>query len=198
VDLGGEGWRQVGELGIGSLWEHSCNPVGAPGVGVGVEYGNPQGAGLSKADPGRFEALYRAEYRGMVRLAYVLAGNADVAEDVVQDAFGLLHAKLDITNNPGGYLRVTVVNLCRNQERRKRRDRRLEGRLPQPQLSSLRAAEMVDVMLRLPYRQRAVLVLRYWGDWSEAEIASALRCRPGTVKTLASRGLARLRKEVVK
>jgi RNA polymerase sigma factor (sigma-70 family) len=55
---------------------------------------------------------------------------------------------------------------------------------------------MVDAMLHLPYRQRAVLVLRYWGDWSEAEIASALKCRPGTVKALASRGLARLRREI--
>jgi len=55
---------------------------------------------------------------------------------------------------------------------------------------------VVDVLLHLPYRQRAVLVLRYWGDWSEVEIAEALGCRSGTVKTLASRGLARLRKEI--
>jgi RNA polymerase sigma factor (sigma-70 family) len=55
---------------------------------------------------------------------------------------------------------------------------------------------MGDVLFRLPYRQRAVLVLRYWGDWSEAEIADALGCRAGTVKTLASRGIARLRKEI--
>jgi RNA polymerase sigma-70 factor (sigma-E family) len=151
---------------------------------------------LSKADSDGFEALYRAEYPGMIRLAYVLTGNADVAEDVVQDAFALLHAKLDSVDNPGGYLRVTVVNLCRNQERRRRQDRRLGAQIHQPRLSSLDASEMADVLLRLPYRQRAVLVLRYWGDWSEAEIASALNCRPGTVKTLASRGLTRLRREV--
>jgi RNA polymerase sigma-70 factor (sigma-E family) len=151
---------------------------------------------LSKADSDGFEALYRAEYPGMIRLAYVLTGNADVAEDVVQDAFALLHAKLDSVDNPGGYLRVTVVNLCRNQERRRRQDRRFGAQIHQPRLSSLDASEMADVLLRLPYRQRAVLVLRYWGDWSEAEIASALNCRPGTVKTLASRGLTRLRREV--
>lgn len=132
----------------------------------------------------------------MLRLAYVLTGNADAAEDVVQDAFALLHAKVESVDNPGGYLRVTVVNLCRNLERRRRRDRRLDARLQQPQFSSLGASEMVDAMLHLPYRQRTVLVLRYWGDWSEAEIASALKCRPGTVKALASRGLARLRKEI--
>ena len=62
--------------------------------------------------------------------------------------------------------------------------------------ASLGASEMGDVLFGLPYRQRAVLVLRYWGDWSEVEIADALGCRPGTVKTLASRGLARLRREI--
>lgn len=161
-----------------------------------MEDGSSQGARLSKAVPDVFEAFYRAEYPGMMRLAYVLTGNPQVAEDVVQDAFALLHAKRAGVENPGGYLRATVVNLCRNQERRRHQDRRLNSRLLRPQLSSLGASEMVDVMLQLPYRQRAVLVLRYWGDWSEAEIASALKCRPGTVKTLASRGLARLRREV--
>jgi RNA polymerase sigma factor (sigma-70 family) len=54
----------------------------------------------------------------------------------------------------------------------------------------------MDVLLRLPYRERAVLVMRYWAGWSEKEIAAALKCRPGTVKSLASRGLAHLKKEV--
>ena len=107
----------------------------------------------------------------MVRLAFALTGKPDLAEDVVQDAFALLHAKLEGVNNPGAYLRMTVVNLCRNRERRRRQDRQLDARLQRPQLSSLGASEMVDVLLLLPYRQRAVLVLRYWGDWSEAEIS---------------------------
>jgi RNA polymerase sigma factor (sigma-70 family) len=139
-----------------------------------VEHGTSQSAEVSQADPEGLAALYRTEYPGMLRLAYVLTSNADIAEDVVQDAFALLHAKLESIDNPGGYLRITVVNLCRNQERRRRQDRRLDSRLQQLQLSSLGASEMVDAMLHLPYRQRAVLVLRYWGDWSEAEIASAL------------------------
>jgi RNA polymerase sigma factor (sigma-70 family) len=57
-------------------------------------------------------------------------------------------------------------------------------------------AELVDVLLQLPYRQRATLVLRYWAGFTEAEIAEALGCRPGTVKTLVQRGLHRLRKVV--
>jgi RNA polymerase sigma factor (sigma-70 family) len=154
------------------------------------------GGGLTEAEPDAFEDLYRVEYPGMVRLAFVLLGDGDTAEDVVQDAFALLHSKLAEVVNPGGYLRVTVVNLCRNRERQRRHARRLDARPQQTELASLGAIEMADVLLGLPYRQRAVLVLRYWGDWSEAEIAAALNCRPGTVKSHAARGLARLRKEI--
>ncbi|HEX2039468.1 MAG TPA: sigma-70 family RNA polymerase sigma factor [Acidimicrobiales bacterium] len=56
--------------------------------------------------------------------------------------------------------------------------------------------ETWDVLRRLPYRQRAVLVLRYYEDLSEAEIADVLDCRPGTVKSAANRALARLREEL--
>ena len=57
-------------------------------------------------------------------------------------------------------------------------------------------AELFDIVKKLPYRQRAVIVTHYWCGWSEAEIALALRCWPGTVKSLASRALARLQQEV--
>ncbi len=151
---------------------------------------------MTEAGPDAFEDLYRGEYPGMVRLAFVLTGDGDTAEDIVQDAFALLHSRLDCVENPGGYLRVTVVNLCRNRERRRRRARSVDARPQHTELASLEAMEMADMLLGLPYRQRAVLVLRYWGGWSEVEIGAALNCRPGTVKSLASRGLARLRKEI--
>jgi RNA polymerase sigma-70 factor (sigma-E family) len=143
-----------------------------------------------------FIAFYRAEYPGMVRLAHALTGSVEAAEDVVQEAFARVHARPGEIENPGGYLRTTVVNLCRDRERRGQREKRLVTLIPSGTPLSLGASELVDVLLQLPYRQRAVLVLRYWGDWSEAEIAQALGCRPGTVKTLASRGLAHLKKEV--
>lgn len=143
-----------------------------------------------------FVGFYRAEYPGMVRLAHALTGSPESTEDVVQDAFARLHSRKGRIENPGGYLRTTVVNLCRDRERHRRRERRLDTRMSAPPSLSLGASELVDVLLRLQYRQRAVLVLRYWGGWSEAEIAHALGCRPGTVKTLASRGLALLRKEI--
>lgn|ERR1035437_1790827 len=151
--------------------------------------------GLGSDSSDSFVAFYRAEYPGMVRLAHVLSGNADAAEDLVQDAFARLHGRIESLDNPGGYLRTTVVNLCRDSDRRRARERRHAEMAPSPVLAS-DTSEMIDVLLGLPYRQRAVLVLRYWGDWSEAEIAKGIGCRPGTVKTLASRGLARLRKEL--
>jgi RNA polymerase sigma-70 factor (sigma-E family) len=142
-----------------------------------------------------FIALYRSEYPNMVRLAISLTGDPDIAEDVAQDAFARVQGRLSSLENPGGYLRTVVVNLCRDRHRRRSLERRHPP--PAPDGLSLQASELVDTLMRLPFKQRAVLVLRYWGDWTEAEIAEAVDCRPGTVKTLASRGLAALRKEVV-
>jgi RNA polymerase sigma factor (sigma-70 family) len=154
------------------------------------EVPNPSGDGTAS-----FVTFYRAEYPGAVRLAHALTGSAEAAEDVAQDAFARILDRFDGLESPGGYLRTTVVNLCHDRERRHGRARRLERTGTEPALS-LGASEVFDVLLRLPYRQRAVLVLRYWGDRTEAEIARTLGCRPGTVKTLASRGLGRLRKEM--
>ncbi len=162
-----------------------------------MEHGEERQYRLAETDVDAYVRLYRAEYPGMVRLAFTLTGDGGAAEDVVQDAFALLQPRFGRVDNPGGYLRTTVVNLCRNRERRSQRARRADHHVPHPELSTLGANEMADALARLPYRQRAVLVLRYWADWSEVEIASALRCRPGTVKALASRALTRLRREII-
>jgi RNA polymerase sigma-70 factor (sigma-E family) len=148
------------------------------------------------SDPLKFVDLYRAEYPSMVRLAHALTGNPETAEDVVQDAFSRLHGRIEKLSSPGGYLRSTVVNLCRDKARRNQIEQRGAASMPAATVVSPTTSELLDVLFRLPYRQRAVLVMRYWGDWSEAEIAQALRCRPGTVKTLASRGVARIKKEI--
>jgi DNA-directed RNA polymerase specialized sigma24 family protein len=133
----------------------------------------------------------------MVRLAFVLTSSAELAEDVTQEAFARLHLRFDALDNPAAYLRVTTVNLTRELHRRNQRERRhLEG-VPRPLAATpLAAGELLDVLGDLPERYRTVLVLRYWADWSEADIAAALRCRPGTVKSLASRALAKLKKEL--
>ena len=151
---------------------------------------------MSRDDAEVFATFYRAEYPGMVRLAHALTGSAEDAEDAVQEAFVRLHGRMVSLESPVGYLRTTVVHLCRDRDRRLNRQRRMRQILPLPWSLSLEASEVFDVMFSLPYRQRAVLVMRYWGGWSEAQIAETLGCRPGTVKTLASRGLERLKKEL--
>jgi DNA-directed RNA polymerase specialized sigma24 family protein len=148
------------------------------------------------ADAREFTLFYQGEYTAAVRLTRALGVAAAATEDVVQEAFVRVHQRWSALDNPGGYLRTVVVNLCRDWHRRQGRERRHQtGARPRPPVS-LGARELLDVLERLPYRWRAVLVLRYWADWTEAEIAGALRCRPGTVKTLAARGLQRLRKEL--
>jgi RNA polymerase sigma factor (sigma-70 family) len=151
---------------------------------------------VSREDAEPFATFYRVEYPGMVRLAHALTGSVEDAEDAVQEAFVRLNGRMGSVENPVGYLRTTVVHLCRDRERRLKRERRMRQGLPMTGSLSLEASEVFDVMFSLPYRQRAVLVMRYWGGWSEAQIAETLGCRPGTVKTLASRGLERLKKEM--
>lgn len=144
-----------------------------------------------------FESFYRAHYPPSVRLAHLLTNGSPAAEDLVQEAFAVVHGRFDDLDRPAGYLRVTVVNGCRRWHRaagrEERRLRLVQSREPH---ASLGADELIDALRRLPDKQRTALVLRYWGGWSETEIAEALGCRPGTVKSLSSRALARLRKEI--
>lgn len=144
-----------------------------------------------------FVAFYRAEYPGAVRLALALTQWRDGSEDIVQESFAKVQPRFALLERPGGYLRVTVVNECREAERRRWREQRRLGRLwPAAPALPDEEWELLELLSSLDYRPRAVLVLRYWAGWSEAEIAEALGCRPGTVKSLASRALTRLRKEL--
>ena len=177
-------------MGLGNRAAHRGIEGGVRGEAVPIE-------GPRRPAEDSFVAFYRREYPGAVRLALALTQWRDGSEDIVQDSFARVQPRFAALETPGGYLRVTVVNMCREAERRRRRE---HGRLALA--ASVDAAapgdarELLDVLARLDYRPRAVLVLRYWAGWSEAEIADALGCRPGTVKSLASRALARLRKEL--
>lgn len=143
-----------------------------------------------------FDVFYRANYAWAVNVAYLLTDDRGAAEDLAQESFGRIHGRFDDLSNPGAYLRVCVVNASRSWQRHRRReDRRLQATAAAAS-SPLGAHELLDLLSRLPYRQKAVLVLRYYADLSELEIAAALDCRPGTVKSLATRGLGRLRKEL--
>jgi RNA polymerase sigma-70 factor (sigma-E family) len=154
---------------------------------------------------GRLAELYLAYSDGAVRLAYLLTGDRSLAEDLVQDAFVKLAGRFADLRDSGAfeaYLRKTVVNLARMHFRRRRVERAYldrERREPARQATLPDVAayeEMKEALLLLPHRQRAALVLRYYEDLSEAQIAEVLRCRPGTVKSLLSRGIAELRTHI--
>jgi RNA polymerase sigma-70 factor (sigma-E family) len=144
------------------------------------------------ADP--LVQLYRDRYEPMVRLAYLMTGSRDVAEELVQDAFLNVHRSWRRVTNPNAYLRTAVVNACNSWGRRKTLE--LHRRPAPPDPAMLVADEMWDTLQVLPTRQRAAIVLRYYEDLPDAQIAELLGCREATVRTAIHRGLARLRKEI--
>jgi RNA polymerase sigma-70 factor (sigma-E family) len=139
--------------------------------------------------------LYAELYQPMVRLAYLLTGSVSVAEDLVQDSFARLHQRWNRVRTPSAYLRTSVVNACRAFHRRAHRERARFADLASEQVSA-ETPMVLDVLATLPYRQRAALVLRYWEDRPEAEIAEFLGCRPATVRSLVHRGLRTLREVI--
>jgi RNA polymerase sigma factor (sigma-70 family) len=139
--------------------------------------------------------LYRHQRTAMVRLARLLTRSEAIGEEVVQEAFLQMHRRRKAPENPESYLRATVANLSRNHIRRLR----LEQRWSPPERITLDDPEIDEtwmILCRLPFRQRAVIALRFYEDFSEAEIAQVLGCRPGTVKSSLHRGLSKLREEM--
>lgn len=160
------------------------------------------------SDQGRLGELYVRHAAGAARLAYLLTGDREVAEDLVQDAFVRLAGRLAHLRDPGAfdaYLRRTVVNLSNSYFRRRRVERLYLKRAqasfdPDGAVRLGRSVEEREVLWealrRLPQRQRSAIVLRFYEDLSEARTADLLKCRPGTVKSLVSRGLETLRDEM--
>lgn len=146
---------------------------------------------------GTFEAVYRAEHARMVRLARMMVGSASVAEELTHDAFVRLHGAWDRVENPGGFLRTTLVNLCRTWLGRSARVevRDIVADEFDPALEP-EIDEMWSAVCRLPDRYRIVLALRFYDDMAEADIAAVLGVRVGTVRSQIHRGLAKLREEV--
>jgi RNA polymerase sigma factor (sigma-70 family) len=144
-----------------------------------------------------FEGFYRMEYPGMVQLAWLLTHSPGASEDLTQDAFAAVYRRFDDLDRPVQYLRAALVYRCKSWHRDELFRRRRLERLREEQCEmSLPDPHLMRAVKKLPYRQQVVLFARYWADWPEAEIADVLGCRPGTVKSLASRALARLREEV--
>lgn len=142
---------------------------------------------------GTFDSLYQVEYAPMVKLARGLVDSVEQAEEIVQDSFAKVFERWNRLRDPGGYLRVSVINGARSTLRRREISRRI-GLRRHVEAVSGEQHYLIDALDQLPVRQKTVLVLRFYADMSENEIAETLNVRPGTVKSSTSRGLARLRK----
>ncbi len=147
--------------------------------------------------PEGFADIYAREHDRLVRLAALVLGSTAVAEDVVQDAFAKLYGRLDRVDTPAAWLRTVVVNGCRNERRRWAVARRHAPLLAVDVIErDAPTHELIDSLRALSTRQRTVVVLRFYEDLPEAEIARLLGIRVGTVKSSLHRALARLREEV--
>ena len=163
-------------------------------IGVGIEVDLPPGTEATLV------RLFREHQLQLVRMALLIVGDRPTAEDVVQDAFTALYRRLDRISDPENvlpYVRTAVINGCRSVLRK--RNRPFAGPAPEPVWSAESAVLLgedrraVFLALRaLPRRQREALVLRYYLDLSEAEIARAMGISRGTVKSTTARGLAAL------
>ncbi|MFH8498292.1 SigE family RNA polymerase sigma factor [Streptomyces coeruleorubidus] len=151
---------------------------------------------------GQFQDFVRARWSRLVRTAYLLTGDVHHAEDLTQTALAKAYRswrRIARTDNPEAYVRRMLVS-CNSDRFRKRRVTEALTAAPPERAGGDEAVGRVEErgsllagLALLPAKQRAVVVLRYWEDLSEAEVAEVLGCSPGTVKSQASKGLAKLR-----
>ncbi len=181
------------------------------------EHSTSHAAGRSEARWAADDALtdlYAAHWAALVRLAWLLVRDQGRAEEITQDVFVAAHprmAQLREDGNALAYLRRSVVNGCRSSFRHRGVEERYlraeSGRLDAPGRQSAESAESVAIradeagsllgaLAELSPRQREVLILRYYSDLSELQIAEALDISPGSVKSHAHRGLAALRDQM--
>jgi RNA polymerase sigma-70 factor (sigma-E family) len=152
-----------------------------------------------------FEEFAVARLPAVLRFAAVLTGDRGLAEDVVQEVLIRVSPRWQVIENPEAYVRKMIVNEYLTWRRRSWR-LVLSGKssgheglpAPDPAAGYAEREAMLDELNKLPRRQRAVVVLRYYQDLSDEEIADVLGCKPGTVRGYASRALAALRVELTR
>jgi RNA polymerase sigma-70 factor (sigma-E family) len=160
-------------------------------VGISSRPAATEGSSVS------FDDFFTEVWPRAFRLASFLTHDTQAGEDIAQDVLAAMSQRWDVVDRPHAYLQRALTNASWKWNRRSHTAAR-----KLPLLAVHRGAELglgfdelADAIARLPFRQRAVIVLRYYADLTEADIAHALDCRPGTVKSLASRALAALSKE---
>jgi RNA polymerase sigma-70 factor (sigma-E family) len=153
---------------------------------------------LVDAGDDAFDAFVRARLPALLRFAHALTGDPHTAADLVQDALertGMRWSRIEHQGDPEGYVRRAIVNGRTSRWRKLRRESLVDA---VPDRTGVvdppgRDEHLWRLLATLPRRQRAVIVLRYYEDLSEEQIAATLGCAPGTVKSQASKALAKLR-----
>jgi RNA polymerase sigma factor (sigma-70 family) len=140
------------------------------------------------------ENLYQRDWSRLVRLAWLLTGSREIAEDIVHDAFLSLAGRPTPPKDASPYLRRIVVNGSHDHHRRAATERRHLQLVTQPAFNP-EVDEMWELLSRLPGRQRYALVLRFYADFTIEQIAETMDCPVGTVKSLVHRALTQLRYE---
>jgi RNA polymerase sigma-70 factor (sigma-E family) len=147
-----------------------------------------------------FREFVTVRYGELLRTAYLLTGGRQSAEDLLQNALVRVMRRWSRIDDPMAYLHRTMVNQLISGWRRLGWSReRLTAIVPEQAVDPGTADTLADrdrllsALATLPAQMRAVLVLRYWEDLSEAQTADVLGCSKGSVKSQASRGLSRLR-----
>ena len=175
---------------------HLAGAVWAPDAGAPA-------AGPDSVAAAAVTALYETSALGLIRMAYVVLGDLPSAEDVVQEAFYGLYRRWDRLSEPAGatyYVRTSVLNGCRSALRRRavRRGLLRNGPLDDPPaavsaetvvLGGEEREDVIRALRQLPDRQREVLVLRFYADLPDEQIARVMGIRPGTVRSTAFRAL---------
>jgi RNA polymerase sigma factor (sigma-70 family) len=155
---------------------------------------------VTVADPAEVEAVWRADptityqrmYEPMCRMAFLLVDTREHAEEVVQEAFARALPKWRTLDNPEAYVRSCVLNGCRHVHRRRALMRRKP--VPRDDIDTPAVTDhVIDAVRRLPSAQRNVVVLRFYLQATDAEIAETLDMAIGTVKSTLHRAKARLR-----
>ena len=150
------------------------------------------------APTGDFAAFYEGSRRDAMALAWLLTRNTAVCEDVVHDAYAAVLARFGSVEHPDAYLRTVIVNGAYSRERRGRRERaRMElVAVTTPTVSDGPTGGLADAVAALPIKPRTAVVLRYWAGLTDIEIAEVMNIRPGSVRSILSRAMAQLRKDI--
>ena len=131
---------------------------------------------------GKFDDLYRTEYVPMVKLARGLVDSSERAEEIVQDAFAKVFERWNRLNEPGGYLRVSVINGSRSELRRREVSRRFGLTRRAEATAPTEQDYLIDALDQLPVKQKTVLVLRFFADMSEKRDRRHFEHSPGNRK----------------